>query len=196
MLAGDRGGGGAPPRRSADRPHRARRRSRSPTVSPKPPASSTFSKAATPTSSPRTSKPANAFASAASMIDLQIPIFDFGEVRVRQAEAIYMQAVNRLLELAVNVRSEARDAYRVYRSDLRHRRPLPARGPAAAQDHLGRNAASLQRDADRRVFAARRGAPAHRGDHHGDRGQARLLARDGGPQGGRRRRRQAAATKQ
>jgi outer membrane protein TolC len=47
---------------------------------------------------------------------LQIPIFDFGEVRVRQAEASYMQAVNRLLERAVNVRSEARDAYRVYRS--------------------------------------------------------------------------------
>jgi outer membrane protein TolC len=49
-------------------------------------------------------------------VDLEIPIFDFGEVRVRQAEAIYMQAVNRLLESAVNVRSEARDAYRVYRS--------------------------------------------------------------------------------
>jgi len=49
-------------------------------------------------------------------VALQIPIFDFGEVRVRQAEAIYMQAVNRLLERAVNVRSQARDAYRVYRS--------------------------------------------------------------------------------
>jgi outer membrane protein TolC len=49
-------------------------------------------------------------------IRLQIPIFDFGEVRVRQAEATYMQAVNRLLGLAVNARSEARDAYRVYRS--------------------------------------------------------------------------------
>jgi outer membrane protein TolC len=49
-------------------------------------------------------------------LDLQIPIFDFGEVRVREAEALYMQTVNRLLELAVNVRSEARDAYRVYRS--------------------------------------------------------------------------------
>jgi outer membrane protein TolC len=49
-------------------------------------------------------------------IRLQIPLFDFGEVRVRQAEATYMQAVNRLLERAVNVRSEARDAYRVYRS--------------------------------------------------------------------------------
>src|SRR5262249_26661748 len=49
-------------------------------------------------------------------VRLQIPIFDFGEVRVRQAEATYMQAVNRLLQRAVNVRSEARDAYRVYRS--------------------------------------------------------------------------------
>jgi outer membrane protein TolC len=49
-------------------------------------------------------------------VRLQIPIFDFGEVRVRQAEATYMQAVNRLLERAVNVRSEARDAYRLYRS--------------------------------------------------------------------------------
>lgn len=49
-------------------------------------------------------------------IDLEIPIFDFGEVRVREAEATYMAAVNRLLELSVNIRSQARDAYRVYRS--------------------------------------------------------------------------------
>lgn len=49
-------------------------------------------------------------------VELQIPIFDFGEVRVREAEAIYMHAVNRLTERAVNVRSEARDAYRTYRS--------------------------------------------------------------------------------
>jgi outer membrane protein TolC len=49
-------------------------------------------------------------------VALQIPIFDFGEVRVRQAEAIYMQSVNRLIELAVNARSQARDAYRTYRS--------------------------------------------------------------------------------
>ena len=49
-------------------------------------------------------------------VRLQIPLFDFGEVRVRQAEATYMQAVNRLLEMSVNARSEARDAYRVYRS--------------------------------------------------------------------------------
>lgn len=49
-------------------------------------------------------------------IQFQIPIFDGGEVRVRQATETYNQAFNRLTEKAVNVRSEARDAYRVYRS--------------------------------------------------------------------------------
>ena len=49
-------------------------------------------------------------------VEFQVPIFDFGEVRLRQAGEAYMQAVNRLTEKAVNVRSEARDAYRAYRS--------------------------------------------------------------------------------
>jgi outer membrane protein TolC len=49
-------------------------------------------------------------------VELRVPIFDFGEARVRQAGETYMQAVNRLAENAVNVRSQARDAYRVYRA--------------------------------------------------------------------------------
>jgi len=49
-------------------------------------------------------------------IQFQIPIFDGGEVRVRQAAETYNQSFNRLTEKAINVRSEARDAYRVYRS--------------------------------------------------------------------------------
>jgi outer membrane protein TolC len=49
-------------------------------------------------------------------VDLQVPIFDFGEARLRQAGETYMQAVNRLSEKAVNARSEARDAYQSYRS--------------------------------------------------------------------------------
>jgi outer membrane protein TolC len=49
-------------------------------------------------------------------VSFEVPIFDFGEARVREAEQTYMQAVNRLAAKAVNVRSEARDAYRVYRS--------------------------------------------------------------------------------
>jgi outer membrane protein TolC len=49
-------------------------------------------------------------------VEFQVPIFDFGEVRLRQAGEAYMQAVNRLTERAVNARSEARDAYQAYRS--------------------------------------------------------------------------------
>ena len=49
-------------------------------------------------------------------VSFEIPLFDFGEARVREAEQIYMQAVNRLAQKAVNVRSEAREAYRNYRS--------------------------------------------------------------------------------
>ena len=47
-------------------------------------------------------------------VDFQVPIFDFGEVRLRQARDAYMEAVNRLTESAVNARSEARDAYQTY----------------------------------------------------------------------------------
>jgi outer membrane protein TolC len=47
---------------------------------------------------------------------IQIPLFDFGEVRVRKAEETYMEAVNRLVEMSVNARSQAREAYQAYRS--------------------------------------------------------------------------------
>src|SRR5262249_26622323 len=49
-------------------------------------------------------------------VEFQVPIFDFGEVRLRQAGEAYMQAVNRLSEKAVNARSQARDAYQAYRA--------------------------------------------------------------------------------
>jgi outer membrane protein TolC len=49
-------------------------------------------------------------------VEFQIPIFDFGEARLRQAGEAYMAAVNRVTEKAVNVRSEAREAHRAYRS--------------------------------------------------------------------------------
>lgn len=47
---------------------------------------------------------------------IEIPIFDLGETRVREAEQRWFESVNRLLEKAVNVRSEAREAYRNYRA--------------------------------------------------------------------------------
>jgi outer membrane protein TolC len=65
-------------------------------------------------------------------VEFQVPVFDLGEVRLRQAGESYAQAVNRLTEKAVNVRSEARDAYAAYRSTydiaLRYRnQALPLR---------------------------------------------------------------------
>lgn len=49
-------------------------------------------------------------------VTFEVPIFDFGRPRVREAEQRYMQAVNLLAEDAINARSEARGAYRTYRS--------------------------------------------------------------------------------
>jgi len=49
-------------------------------------------------------------------VEFQVPLFDFGEVRVREAEQRYRQAVNRLIDMAINVRSQAREAYRSYRA--------------------------------------------------------------------------------
>ncbi|MBT9612556.1 MAG: TolC family protein [Burkholderiales bacterium] len=49
-------------------------------------------------------------------IDIQIPIFDWGDAKVARAEAAYRQAVNRTAETAINARSEAREAYQAYRT--------------------------------------------------------------------------------
>ncbi len=50
-------------------------------------------------------------------IEFTIPIFDFGGTAVRNAQETYMAAANRLAERAVNVRSEAREAYLRYRGN-------------------------------------------------------------------------------
>ena len=85
-------------------------------------------------------------------LQFQIPVFDGGEVRVRQAAETYNLAFNRLTEKAINVRSEARDAYRVYRStyDIANhyqREILPLRG--IISDEMQLRFSSMQVD----VFA-------------------------------------------
>ena len=67
-------------------------------------------------------------------IGLELPLFDWGGARVARAEAVYMQALHRAAETAINARSEVREAYGAYRSawDIaRHQRdeivPLKAR---------------------------------------------------------------------
>ncbi len=49
-------------------------------------------------------------------IELELPLFDFGSTRAARAQATYMQAVNRAAEVAVNARSEVREAYSAYRT--------------------------------------------------------------------------------
>ncbi|MBM4315229.1 MAG: TolC family protein [Deltaproteobacteria bacterium] len=49
-------------------------------------------------------------------INIQIPIFDWGDAKLARAEAAYTQAVNRTAETAINARSEAREAYQAYRT--------------------------------------------------------------------------------
>jgi len=70
-----------------------------------------------------------------------VPIFDFGRPRVREAEQQYTQAVNLLAAAAVNARSEAREAYRTYRSAYEitghfRREVLPLRQTAFDQAQL------------------------------------------------------------
>jgi outer membrane protein TolC len=64
-------------------------------------------------------------------VELQIPLFDFGEARLREAEQAYMQALNRLAAKAVDVRSEARAAYQAYRA----REPLSSLSNMAQWRH-------------------------------------------------------------
>jgi outer membrane protein TolC len=51
-------------------------------------------------------------------LEVEIPIFDFGSTRVARAEMLYLQAVNRTLESAVQARAEVREAYSAYRTSF------------------------------------------------------------------------------
>jgi outer membrane protein TolC len=78
-------------------------------------------------------------------IELQIPIFDFGATRKREAEQTYARAFNLLAAQAVDVRSLAREAYTRYRGahDLaRHYRRaiLPLRKVISDESLLRYNA--------------------------------------------------------
>jgi outer membrane protein TolC len=49
-------------------------------------------------------------------ITLELPLFDWSSARVARSEAIYMQAVNKVAQTAVEARSEARESYLDYRT--------------------------------------------------------------------------------
>jgi outer membrane protein TolC len=49
-------------------------------------------------------------------LSIELPLFDWGGARVARAEAVYMQAVQRVADSAVVARSEARESWQDYRS--------------------------------------------------------------------------------
>ena len=48
-------------------------------------------------------------------ITLELPLFDGGDARTAKAEALYMQSVQRTAQMAIDARSEVRQAYLAYR---------------------------------------------------------------------------------
>jgi outer membrane protein TolC len=79
---------------------------------------------------------------------LEIPIFDGGGPRVRRAEALYSQAVDRFAQAAVDARSQIRLAYSAYRAafDIAKQQRdevVPTRKAVAAQNLLRYNASLI-----------------------------------------------------
>jgi len=77
-------------------------------------------------------------------IELQVPLFDWGDARIARAEASYRQVVARALQVAVRARSEIRENYSSYRTayDIaRHYRDevVPLRNRIAEENLLRYN---------------------------------------------------------
>jgi outer membrane protein TolC len=81
-------------------------------------------------------------------ISLQVPIFDSGRPRLKRAEALYSQAVDRYAQAAIEARSQVRQAYAAYRAafDIAKQQRdevVPARKAVAAQNLLRYNASLI-----------------------------------------------------
>ncbi len=60
-------------------------------------------------------------------VEIELPLFDFGDVKLKRAEAIYLAAIARVRETAINARSDVRERHAAYLTayDLaRHQRDL------------------------------------------------------------------------
>jgi len=77
-------------------------------------------------------------------VRFELPLFDWSGARVARAEAIYMQALDRAAAIAIDARSEVREAYGAYRSAYdvaRHHRDeiVPIRKRIAEENLLRYN---------------------------------------------------------
>lgn len=126
--------------------------------------------------------------------EFEIPLFDFGEVRQREAEQRYMQAVNRLAAKAVRIRSEAREAYQRYRSSLEiaqhyRRDVLPLRKIISDETLLRYNAMqidvfSLLAEARERIASTTAALEAQRDFFLAENGLTLALSAGGAPETG------------
>jgi outer membrane protein TolC len=96
-------------------------------------------------------------------IAFEVPLYDFGRARMREAEQRYFEALNALAGMVINARSEAREAYGAYQatyavaSQYEHE-VLPLRDTISAETELQYNA--MQVDAFALLDAARAKAAA------------------------------------
>jgi outer membrane protein TolC len=105
-------------------------------------------------------------------IEIEVPIFDWGDAKVAKADAIYRQAANELAEASDAAQSEARSAYDAYRTtyDLaRHFRDeiVPLRKRMADENLLRYNGMlisvfELLADAREQVMSVNAAIEAHR----------------------------------
>jgi outer membrane protein TolC len=96
-------------------------------------------------------------------IAFEVPFYDFGRAKVREAEQRYFEALNLLREMAINARSEAREAFAAYKATYAvaaqfEREVLPLRDTISAETELQFNA--MQVDAFTLLEAARAKAQA------------------------------------
>jgi outer membrane protein TolC len=81
-------------------------------------------------------------------ITLEVPIFDGGSARVKRSEAIYMQAVDRFTQAAIEARSQIRLAYAGYQAAFELAKQqrdeiLPLRKAVAQENLLRYNASQI-----------------------------------------------------
>lgn len=51
-------------------------------------------------------------------VEFSLPLFDWGQARVRRAESVYMRSFYRATDVAIQARSEAREGYGAYRTNF------------------------------------------------------------------------------
>jgi outer membrane protein TolC len=96
-------------------------------------------------------------------IAFEVPFYDFGRAKVREAEQRYFESLNLLREMAINARSEAREAFAAYKATYAvaaqfEREVLPLRDTISVETELQFNA--MQVDAFTLLEAARAKAQA------------------------------------